>query len=135
MSSSEAEVTPKGRRTRRRLAAAVVLALVFLAGAIAGIVGDRIFLVVHERVLPPGGFDFFARHMVRRLDYRLDLTDAQEAQVRRILETRTERMQGMMASVHGELHGELAAAHEEIAAILTPEQREKFERMRMRHDH
>lgn len=121
--------------TRSRVAAAIVLALVFLAGAIVGMVGDRIFLVTHERMLPPGGLDFFARHMVRRLDHQLDLTDAQEAEARRILESRTARMKGRMATLHDELHEELAGANEEIAAILTPPQREKFDRIRERWHH
>ncbi|HEU5162757.1 MAG TPA: hypothetical protein VFV54_06410 [Thermoanaerobaculia bacterium] len=76
-----------------------------------------------------------ARHLVRRIDRELDLTDAQEAEVARILETHTGRMKGRMGAMHRELHGEMEAAHREIAVVLTPEQREELERLRRRWEH
>ena len=62
-----------------------------------------------------------SRMMLRHLDLRLDLTDAQRAQVEQILERH-----------HAQMRGQLDAANAEIERVLTPEQRARFARMRMR---
>jgi Spy/CpxP family protein refolding chaperone len=131
MSSDETPVVVTPRR-RALWLALLVVAMTFAAGLVAGIAADRMYLVAHERVLPPGGIRFLARHMVRRLDRSLDLTDVQEAQVRAIVDRRTGRMMVKWDEVHTAFHEEFGAAHSEIAAVLTPEQRQKFARMQAR---
>ncbi|MFP5245310.1 MAG: hypothetical protein ACLGH0_01355, partial [Thermoanaerobaculia bacterium] len=42
------------------------------------------------------------------------------------------RMNELMASIHPRMRGEIDAANEEIARVLTPEQRAKFEKLKIR---
>lgn len=117
---------------RNVLRAALVVGFVFAGGMAAGVVADRAYLVMHERIVPKGGIEFIGKHLLRRLDRALDLTDAQEAEVRAIVNRRTQRMFDKSDELHATLHNEFMAAHSEIALILTPEQRTKFDQMQRR---
>lgn len=111
--------------TRTTLVAALVLVLTFGAGVIAGAAAHHLF--GHRDGIPA-----FAMHVVlNRLDRRLDLTDAQRAQVEAILRRRHANINAMLGGVRPRVHQELEAANAEIAKVLTPEQRVKFEKMRM----
>lgn len=101
-------------RTKTTVVAVLVLLLTFAGGFMAGAFAHR---AVAVRVLRPQA----SRMMLRHLDLRLDLTDAQHAQIGRILEQR-----------HARLRNELDATNAEIEKVLTPEQRARFARMRMR---
>ena len=128
-----ADVEPAVTSRRSTVVRAVlVVALVFAAGVATGFVGDRAYLLFHDRVIPRGGLEFVAKHMLRRMDRELDLTPAQEAQVKAILDRGTERMSGRMKSLHESLHEEFDVTRREIATVLTPEQRSKFEKMQQR---
>ena len=116
--------------TRTRLLAALLLLFCAVAGFAAGIIADRAYLISHGRVLPAGGVEFVTRHLVHRLDRSLDLTDAQEAEVRRILDRRRERIMGEWRGLHDRFHHEIGQAHKEIETVLTPEQRVRYEKMR-----
>jgi Spy/CpxP family protein refolding chaperone len=59
---------------------------------------------------------------IERMFRELDLDPAQEQKVREILERS-----------HGRIHETLDHAHEEIRALLRPEQQRKFDRMRPPH--
>jgi Spy/CpxP family protein refolding chaperone len=124
-------------KTSRRtvIAAALVVALAFAAGVATGFIGDRIYLMTHERIIPRGGIVWFGRHLIQRLDRSLDLTDGQKAQIEEIIDRRTQRMLASTDSVHQALHAEFEATHAEIEKVLTPEQREKFQRMQKRWHH
>ena len=112
--------------TKTTIAAVLVLVLTFGAGFIGGAAVHHL-LIAHRESIPP-----FAMHaMVNRLDRRLDLTDAQRQQVEEILTRRRARINAMVTGVHPRVRAELEATNAEIAKILTPEQRAKFEKMRM----
>lgn len=117
---------------RNVVRAALVVALVFAGGIVFGVVADRAYLVMHERIIPKGGIEFIGKHLLRRLDRSLDLSDAQEAEVRAIVNRRTQRMFEKSDELHAALHSEFIAVHTEIARILTPEQRTKFDQMQRR---
>jgi Spy/CpxP family protein refolding chaperone len=112
--------------------AALVVLLAFVAGIAIGIVGDRAYLFFHERIIPRGGIEFMGRHLLKRIDRRLDLTDAQEAQVKAIIDRHTKRMLDELTSVHKNMHAEFNATNAEIETVLTPEQREEFRKMQRR---
>ena len=120
--------------TKTTLIAALVLLLTFGAGFIGGAAVHHL-LIAHRETIPP----FATRAMLNRLDRRLDLTDAQRKQVEEILQRRRERINAMWSGVRPAVRAELDATNVEISKILTPEQRSKFERMRMhlgdRHGH
>ena len=120
----------EGRRTI--WIAALVVVLAFAGGIVAGIIGDRMYLMTHERIVPRGGIEFLARHLIRRLDRSLDLSDEQESQIRAIIDRRAGRIAALERNVHATIHAEFTATHAEIAKILTPQQRQKFERMQRR---
>lgn len=103
---------------RTTVIALVVLALTFGSGVIVGIGVARFG---HFTRGPRGPMPPFAAHvMLERLDAHLDLTDAQEAQIREIFERR-----------HARMRAEIETTNAEIEKVLTPEQREKFARFRM----
>jgi Spy/CpxP family protein refolding chaperone len=98
--------------------AALALVLTFAAGFLVGAYTHRAMFLRH----PP---EPAMRMMLQHLDSRLDLSDAQVAEVRQILGRR-----------HHTLMKELDEANVEIERILTPEQRKRFAKMRMRlHGH
>ncbi|HVE70011.1 MAG TPA: hypothetical protein VNI54_01485 [Thermoanaerobaculia bacterium] len=100
--------------TRTTVIAALALVLTFAAGLLAGAVGHRAMFMRH-------GPEPAMRMMINHLDRRLDLTDAQRAEVEKILARR-----------HHTLMKELHGANSEIERVLTPEQRARFAKMRMR---
>lgn len=101
--------------TRTTVIAAFALVLTFVAGVFAGAVGHH---VLGPRIHRPRPMQSM---MIHHLDMRLDLTDAQQAQIERILEQR-----------HARMRGEIEAVNADIERVLTPEQRKIFATMRMR---
>jgi Spy/CpxP family protein refolding chaperone len=111
--------------TKTTLVAVVVLMLTFGAGFIAG-------AAVHHLIGHREGVPAFATHvLLNRLDRHLDLTDAQRRQVDAILRRRHAAINAMWAGVRPRVREELEATNAEIAKVLTPAQRAKFEKMRM----
>lgn len=112
--------------TKNTIIAVLVVALAFTAGIAVG------FFTSHVMILRggPGAEAFPTRALVNRLDRRLDLTDAQREEVREIIRRRHERIQELRRSMHPRLRAEVEAANAEIAKVLTPEQLEKFDRMK-----
>jgi Spy/CpxP family protein refolding chaperone len=106
--------------TKTTAIAMAVVVLTFLAGMAVGV------FTSHMMILHGGhGAERFPRALLNRLDRRLDLTDEQRKQIGRIINQRHAR-------VAAEVRGEIERANDEIERVLTPEQREKFRRMRMR---
>src|SRR5688572_32665556 len=74
---------------------------------------------------------FPTKMMVNRLDRRLDLTDQQRAQVEQIIRRHHTAITTMWRGLHPRVHSEIEQANAEITRILTPEQRKKFERIKL----
>lgn len=119
---------PTRGRARTTILAAIVLLVTFAAGFVSGIAGHRAFLFRHRA-------DRGTRHMtqfvVNRLDAKLDLTDAQRAQIAQILDRRHQRMAAARNDMHKRMRAEIDQANAEIAAVLTPAQREEFNKLKM----
>ena len=98
----------------------------FIAGILVGILGTH--LVRGGRHIPPRAAHFLAE----RLDRRLDLSDEQEKKIEEIIARRHARMNAIWESARPRIHDEIEATNTEIASILTPEQRVKFEAIKMR---
>ena len=112
-------------RSIRPLLAAVALAAVTALPAAAqtapprGDRADRVAATLDSRLL--------------ELDKALDLTDAQEAQIRRVLETQARaRMQARSAERPSReaMRAQAEAANAEIRAVLTAEQATRFDALR-----
>lgn len=112
--------------TKTTLVAVVVLALTFGAGFIGGAASHHLWFAHREAVHP-----FAMKAIVNRLDRRLDLTDAQRAQIETIIRRRHARINAMWSGVRPRVREELEATNAEIVQVLTPEQRAKYEKMKM----
>ena len=102
--------------TRTTIVAALALVLTFAGGFMLGAFAHRAVVTRLHRPSPAA-----TRLVLRHLDLRLDLTDAQRAQIEKILERG-----------HEHIRGEIDSTNAEIERVLTPEQRKRFARMRMR---
>jgi Spy/CpxP family protein refolding chaperone len=65
--------------------------------------------------------------MARRLATDLDLTSAQQAELDAILARRRQRIEQVQGEVQARFEAEQREMRDEIAKILTPDQRKKFE--------
>ena len=100
--------------------ASVVVLVTFISGVFTGIFVDRV-LMHRMRGHPPR---FASKMIVHRLDRHLDLTDDQRTKIEQIIERR-----------HRSMGREIEAANAEIERVLTPEQRQKFAKIRMHLGH
>ena len=105
----------------------------FIAGLFVGVAGDRFYLFRHGRLFPSHGVgDFAAHRIVDRLDHDLHLTPQQKTQIQQIIDRHRVRIDSLMTGVRPQVRQELDTANGEIEKLLTPEQQEKFKKMRMR---
>ncbi len=110
---------------------ALGLVLVFLAGAATGLFAGawharRAFSERHGRMM--------GERMRTHLEEALDLTPAQLQEVDPILRDMTQRLQTIRAETGQRVAQTMEESHRELARHLTPEQMEKLEEMRKRHE-
>ena len=122
---------------RVRVQGIILLIIVFVAGGVAGALIDRANPLKDRRPrmgrmdrmdrMPeePGEFPGFFRD--------LDLTDEQRVQIRAIFEKHRPAIDSLMGEAMPKIRALRDSADAEIQAILTPEQRERFEKMAPRH--
>ncbi len=110
--------------------AGLVLAAVFLAGALTGLA------VAREVGRRQPRFPLLERAtaadvspLVARLQRRLDLDDAQAARVRVVLERRQPQLRATWTRVRSTLVAQFDTTLAEVGAVLTPEQRLEFEEL------
>ena len=107
---------------RPRAVAALLLALAFASGGLAG--------MALEEAAGLDWFDFLDEDV--RSDGRLldgiGLSAAQREQVERILDRQEDRLEEYWAARLPEMQAVAAASHDEIRAVLTPRQRAVFDR-------
>ena len=121
--------TPSGSNTRRM--AILLVAVAFAAGALIGFAGGRVYSMFHGPK-PRHRPDFVSGRILEHLDDALDLTPQQHEQVEQIMKRHHKRMMEISEGVRPQIHQEIEAANREVEAVLTPQQREKFQKMRMR---
>ena len=114
--------------SRTVVIASLALVVTFIAGFVAGVVADRFMMHRRRDHRPP---PMAAHAMLFHLDRRLDLTDAQEKQIRTILERRHQRMNAQWEAMRPRMDAEIQQTNAEIERVLTPEQREKFKELRL----
>jgi Spy/CpxP family protein refolding chaperone len=112
--------------SRARLRAAAVLVATFLAGGVTG-AG-----VMHLRAPrpPPHPHGPHRVMMLPPFFEELGLTDAQRTQVVAIMERRRPEMDAVMAEVFPRMRSVADSIDAEVRDILTPDQREKFDKHR-----
>ncbi len=124
--------TPSPSSARRN--AILLVAVAFVAGALIGFAGGRFYSLFHGPMRGGPGPEFVRGRIISHLDRELDLTPQQKDQLAQIMDRHHKRMQDLSAAVRPQMRQEIEAANREIEAVLTPEQREKFQTMRMRMD-
>ncbi len=121
--------TPSGSKTRRT--AILIVAVAFVAGALIGFAGGRVYSM-REGPFPRHRAEFVRGRFVDHLSDTLGLTPQQRAQVEKIMERHHERMREISEGMRPQMRQEMEAANREVESLLTPEQREKFQKMKMR---
>ena len=115
-------------RPRRRWVWPVLLALViFVSGVLVG--GGLTFKIItsgYKRSFQDP--EVSAERITNRMKKRLDLTDGQFVQVRRIILEQQKSFQSMRKQVRPQLEAQIEKTHRELAAVLTPEQARKWEK-------
>ena len=122
--------TPTPSPTSTRRTAILLVAVAFVAGALIGFAGGRVYSIY--RLFGRRGPEFDAHGIMRHLDRELNLTPQQHDQIGAIVDRHHKRMQAIADGIRPQMHQELEAANREIEAVLTPEQRTKFDDMHMR---
>lgn len=123
--------TPNGAR-RARLLGALLLAVVFVGGAFGGAAIDR--LVV-------GGASEKSARAERNCDGdrdghrgslidQIDLTPEQRERVDQVLERRRVQLDSFWVAARPQLRAIVDGTRDEIRAIMTPEQRAEYDRLR-----
>ncbi|HUA37610.1 MAG TPA: hypothetical protein VMA35_04330 [Candidatus Sulfopaludibacter sp.] len=106
----------------------LLLALVFLAGVAAGVVGTRIAIRhwVTIAVQRPQNFQML---LERNLRWQLHLDARQRVEVHRILTNTRVQLRDLRQEYRPQVVTVITNTEAQISAILTPEQEARFERM------
>ena len=104
----------------------LLIALVFLAGFAGGVVATRIAVrhFVLQVVRDP---DFMRDRIEHRISVRLHLDAKQRIRVHEILSNTQSELKGLRGEFQPRFHAILNQAQSQIAAELTPAQRERLE--------
>ena len=123
---------------KSRLVAGVVIALVFVAGVVAGIFLHHGMLWRHGPPgfavggPPPGRPPGMKGWMLKRLDRDLKLTPAQHARIDSVLTRREADLRTLMTETRPRFASIAARTRTEIQVVLTPSQQEEFAKITQR---
>ena len=129
--SPDTPASALARPRRRWIRTALLALIIFVSGVLVG--GGLTF-----KFITTGFKRFFqepealAESITHRMKKRLDLTDEQAVQVRRIILERNKALQSLRKEVQPKLEAEIERTRREVTAVLTPEQARKWEK-RFRH--
>ncbi|HEX7192874.1 MAG TPA: hypothetical protein VF381_15000 [Thermoanaerobaculia bacterium] len=119
-------------RSSARAIAVVTVVATLIVGFLLGVVADRLWLYRHGPRFGTHAQRFTTDRIVKRLDGDLHFTDQQRAQVTQIIQARQQRIAVLQSGVRPQIRAQIDQANAEIEKILTPEQRTKFEQLKMR---
>ena len=122
---------PRGTSTSTKVIATIVVLLAFFGGLVIGVIGDRIWTMHHGPGPRPFAVHLVTARILDRLDHELNLTPQQRTQVKQILDAHAQRIQGVWNGVQPQIRAEIDRNNAEIARVLNPDQRQKFERLKM----
>ena len=124
--------TTDGAGRSAKAVALITVIAALIAGIMIGVVADRAWLWRNRGWFAGRAMHAMTPRILARLDAELNLTSQQHAAVARILETHRQRMSSIMSGVRPQLRREIEQANTEISSQLTPEQRVRFDRMKLR---
>jgi LPS O-antigen subunit length determinant protein (WzzB/FepE family) len=114
---------PVARKGRYKSALLGVLILFFGMVIGAGVVLYAGHKVLYKALHP--GHEM-AEHLTRRIDRKLDLTDAQETQVRKIVNLRVAAFRGVLVEAYPEILEQFDLLRTDVEQLLTEEQAVKW---------
>jgi len=126
----------------RRPVALLSIACVFLVGILVGALGTHLLYVRSlpqpaelSRVGRPGlqGGPVAGPWLVERLERRLGLSEEQRREIDEILRQSREESDALHEEMLPRIREQLERTRQRIFEVLTPEQREEFERLRKEH--
>jgi len=129
--SPDTPASALARHRRRWIRTALLALIIFVSGVLVG--GGLTF-----KFITTGFKRYFqepealAESITHRMKKRLDLTDEQAVQVRRILLERHKALQSLRKEIQPRLEAEIERTRQEVTAVLTSEQARKWEK-RFRH--
>jgi hypothetical protein len=112
----------------------VLVTLVFLAGAAAGVVGTRVFIRhwVSSAIQRPENIQILMERNLRR---QLHLDARQRLEVHRILTDTRAQLRDLRKVYRPQVVAVMTNTEAQISAVLTPEQQAQFERMQQENRH
>ena len=117
-----------GQKLRRQ--GSLLLVAVFALGGLLGVTGARL-LEAQGQAQERGQRAEGRRQNLLPPHYRqLDLTEEQRSETRAIMERYRPSVDAIMAEMGPRFRAVMDSAHDEISAVLTPEQRERLDAMR-----
>ena len=122
---------PAPRNSSTKIVATIVVFIAFACGVAVGVFGDHIWMMHHGSRARREAMHVITSRVLSRLDRELDLTPQQHTQVQAILELHAKRVQSVFDAVHPQIRREIELGNDEIRHVLTPEQRAKYEKLRM----
>ncbi len=105
------------------------IVLVYLLGILCGAFATHLLYKYHLDSIISGRAQTREDVIVNRLDKKLELDDRQEEQVRAIVHESQEEIKALRTQMRPQSEAIIAKAQAKISMILTPEQRNKFDRM------
>ncbi|HJW92306.1 MAG TPA: hypothetical protein VJ901_01685 [Thermoanaerobaculia bacterium] len=127
MSTTDPVTAPRGTKTK--VVAIVVVLIAFLGGIAIGAIGDRIWLL--HRGPSHRNAHAITERVLHKLDDELELSPEQRQRVKQILEAHAARMQQIGDTVRPQIRQEIDQNNAEIERVLTPDQRAKFDKLKM----
>jgi Spy/CpxP family protein refolding chaperone len=108
--------------------------LVFVAGVVVGVVGTRVVtrVVIRRAINHP---ELVRERIEHDLVRKLRLDADQQAKVHQVLLDSQKQLRELRLEFQPELASILSSASTNISSVLTPEQREKFEKLREENRH
>lgn len=132
MSVSDPVVTPpRGTSTSTKIVATIVVLVVFAGGLVIGVIADRLWMMHHGPGPHRLAIHVITARILSRLDDSLKLTPQQHDEVKKILDAHAARIQAISEGVHPQIRQEVDRNNAEIERVLTPEQRQKFDKLKM----
>ena len=118
-------------RSNARAIAVVTVVATLIVGFLLGVAADRVWMYRYGPRLTRAQ-RFSPERIVKRLDGELHFTDQQRAQVMQIIQARQQRIAAIQSGVRPQIRAQIDQTNAEIEKILTPEQRTKFQEIKMR---
>jgi hypothetical protein len=126
--SKESPVNPPPQAPKKRRWKLVLFGLIILfCGMVIGAgITFHVGSIMIFHAMSPG--DEMAERITKRIDRDLDLTDEQRSQVAEIVARRVSAFKDILTGVYPRIKEQFALLHDEIAPILTEEQKLKWEK-------